>query len=269
MWSFCVDSFSLRAHKWTSSISHDLFRRSTLCGTLDYLPPEMIEGKTHDEKVDLWSLGVLCYEFLVGRPPFETKSHEETYRKISRVRHRWLDNWHIMWSCVVSELSPFSSNLRYSLVYTCCLIFVLVSFLCHPGGVHLPCTGQYQCRSQRLSCQAPEAQPHAQTAHPGSPDPPLGGWELHKEAHNPEQWRAQPVRLFIPLHLSPEVCTCEGNIMLNTGCTKVSNMSTSGQLNNRICLYYYIDNRITSGILSHCLLSSYPFIVSPVAFYCL
>lgn len=45
----------------------------------------MIEGKTHDEKVDLWSLGVLCYEFLVGNPPFETKSHEETYRKISRV----------------------------------------------------------------------------------------------------------------------------------------------------------------------------------------
>ncbi|KAF7666680.1 hypothetical protein LDENG_00096800 [Lucifuga dentata] len=60
-------------------------RRSTLCGTLDYLPPEMIEGKTHDEKVDLWSLGVLCYEFLVGKPPFETKSHEETYRRISRV----------------------------------------------------------------------------------------------------------------------------------------------------------------------------------------
>uniref|UniRef100_A0A8C5I291 non-specific serine/threonine protein kinase n=1 Tax=Gouania willdenowi TaxID=441366 RepID=A0A8C5I291_GOUWI len=59
-------------------------RRSTLCGTLDYLPPEMIEGKTHDEKVDLWSLGVLCYEFLVGKPPFEAKTHEETYRKISR-----------------------------------------------------------------------------------------------------------------------------------------------------------------------------------------
>lgn len=45
----------------------------------------MIEGRTHDEKVDLWSLGVLCYEFLVGKPPFEAKSHEETYRRISRV----------------------------------------------------------------------------------------------------------------------------------------------------------------------------------------
>lgn len=64
-------------------------RRSTLCGTLDYLPPEMIEGKTHDEKVDLWSLGVLCYEFLLGRPPFESKSHEETYRRISRVEYTY------------------------------------------------------------------------------------------------------------------------------------------------------------------------------------
>uniref|UniRef100_A0A8C5HZN2 non-specific serine/threonine protein kinase n=1 Tax=Gouania willdenowi TaxID=441366 RepID=A0A8C5HZN2_GOUWI len=64
-------------------------RRSTLCGTLDYLPPEMIEGKTHDEKVDLWSLGVLCYEFLVGKPPFEAKTHEETYRKISRVEYTY------------------------------------------------------------------------------------------------------------------------------------------------------------------------------------
>ncbi|MEQ2206466.1 hypothetical protein XENOCAPTIV_029649 [Xenoophorus captivus] len=64
-------------------------RRSTLCGTLDYLPPEMIEGKTHDEKVDLWSLGVLCYEFLVGKPPFEAKTHDETYRRISRVEYSY------------------------------------------------------------------------------------------------------------------------------------------------------------------------------------
>ncbi|PIK39453.1 Aurora kinase [Apostichopus japonicus] len=47
--------------------------------------PEMVEGKSHDEKVDLWSLGVLCYEFLVGKPPFETASNTETYRKITKV----------------------------------------------------------------------------------------------------------------------------------------------------------------------------------------
>lgn len=64
-------------------------RRTTLCGTLDYLPPEMIEGKTHDEKVDLWSLGVLCYEFLAGKPPFETESYDETYKRIIRVDLRF------------------------------------------------------------------------------------------------------------------------------------------------------------------------------------
>ncbi|KAF4462703.1 AUR kinase [Fusarium albosuccineum] len=50
-------------------------RRLTQCGTLDYLPPEMVDprryGKFYDEKVDLWSLGVLTYEFLVGEAPFE------------------------------------------------------------------------------------------------------------------------------------------------------------------------------------------------------
>ncbi|XP_058529961.1 aurora kinase C [Ochotona princeps] len=60
-------------------------RRKTRCGTLDYLPPEMIEGKMYDEKVDLWCIGVLCYELLVGNPPFENVSHSETYNRILKV----------------------------------------------------------------------------------------------------------------------------------------------------------------------------------------
>ena len=60
-------------------------RRATMCGTLDYLPPEMVAGEYHDEKVDLWSLGVLCYEFLCGKPPFETASHQATYQRIMKV----------------------------------------------------------------------------------------------------------------------------------------------------------------------------------------
>ena len=60
-------------------------RRKTLCGTLDYLPPEMVDRRDHDEKVDIWCLGVLCYEFCTGRQPFEPRSHKETYERIRKV----------------------------------------------------------------------------------------------------------------------------------------------------------------------------------------
>jgi serine/threonine protein kinase len=40
-------------------------RRTTLCGTLDYLPPEMLNGNGYDEKIDLWCLGVLTYEMVM------------------------------------------------------------------------------------------------------------------------------------------------------------------------------------------------------------
>jgi len=68
------------------SVHAPSLRRQTLCGTLDYLPPEMVENKRHDEKVDHWCIGVLCYELLVGKPPFESQSSHETYQKIVSCR---------------------------------------------------------------------------------------------------------------------------------------------------------------------------------------
>ncbi|XP_012368683.1 aurora kinase C [Octodon degus] len=67
------------------SVHTQSLRRKTMCGTVDYVPPEMIHRNTYDEKVDLWCLGVLCYELLVGSPPFESTSHNETYRRILQV----------------------------------------------------------------------------------------------------------------------------------------------------------------------------------------
>ncbi|XP_037593894.1 aurora kinase C-like [Cebus imitator] len=71
------------------SVHTPSLRRKTMCGTLDYLPPEMTEGKTYDEKVDLWCIGVLCYELLVGYPPFESTFHSETYKGILKVDVRF------------------------------------------------------------------------------------------------------------------------------------------------------------------------------------
>nr|BAF44482.1 aurora kinase 2 splicing variant [Arabidopsis thaliana] len=64
---------------------HTFNRRRTMCGTLDYLPPEMVESVEHDASVDIWSLGILCYEFLYGVPPFEAREHSETYKRIVQV----------------------------------------------------------------------------------------------------------------------------------------------------------------------------------------
>ncbi|XP_017474359.1 PREDICTED: serine/threonine-protein kinase Aurora-2 [Rhagoletis zephyria] len=65
--------------------------RTTLCGTLDYLPPEMVQGKPHTKNVDLWSLGVLCYELLVGNAPFLATDYDETYKKIIKVDYKLPD----------------------------------------------------------------------------------------------------------------------------------------------------------------------------------
>jgi len=59
-------------------------RKKTLCGTPNYIAPEILAKKGHSFEVDVWSIGCILYTMLVGRPPFETESLKETYTRIKR-----------------------------------------------------------------------------------------------------------------------------------------------------------------------------------------
>ena len=57
-----------------------------MCGTPNYIAPEVIADNNtgHSFEVDIWSLGIIIYTLLVGKPPFETKDVKLTYNKIKK-----------------------------------------------------------------------------------------------------------------------------------------------------------------------------------------
>lgn len=59
-------------------------RKKTLCGTPNYIAPEVLLESGHGYEVDVWSLGCIVFTLAVGKPPFETDELKNTYKRIKR-----------------------------------------------------------------------------------------------------------------------------------------------------------------------------------------
>ncbi|KAJ6810576.1 serine/threonine-protein kinase AtPK2/AtPK19-like [Iris pallida] len=57
-------------------------RSNSMCGTVEYMAPEIILGKGHDKSADWWSIGILLFEMLTGKPPFVGGNREKIQQKI-------------------------------------------------------------------------------------------------------------------------------------------------------------------------------------------
>lgn len=86
-----------------TKLEYDGERKRTICGTPNYIAPEVLEGKVgHSYEVDIWSLGVVIYTLLVGKPPFETADVKTTYKRIKMNTYSFPD--HI-------QIAPDAKNL--------------------------------------------------------------------------------------------------------------------------------------------------------------
>ena len=62
-------------------------KRATFCGTMEYMAPEIVGSEMYDFSVDIWSLGILLYELIMGHSPFRSKSKKDRNIMIKIKKH--------------------------------------------------------------------------------------------------------------------------------------------------------------------------------------
>nr|XP_058133974.1 serine/threonine-protein kinase ULK2-like [Dasypus novemcinctus] len=87
---------------------HSNIMAATLCGSAMYMAPEVIMSQHYDAKADLWSIGAVIYQCLVGKPPFQANSPQD-------LRMFYEKNRSLMPS-IPRETSPYLANLLLGLL---------------------------------------------------------------------------------------------------------------------------------------------------------
>ena len=90
-------------------------RRNSICGTPIYYPPEMLNDEGHDERADIWCIGILLFELTTGSIPFECDDEDTVKQNISELNIIWPDNIDPDVKDLCSKILKLNPNQRPSL----------------------------------------------------------------------------------------------------------------------------------------------------------
>ncbi|OMJ73441.1 hypothetical protein SteCoe_27858 [Stentor coeruleus] len=76
---------------YATKVEFDGERKKSICGTPNFMAPEVIDG-SHSYEADIWSLGIVLYTILLGKPPFHTDNSQKTYSKIKSGNFSYPEN---------------------------------------------------------------------------------------------------------------------------------------------------------------------------------
>lgn len=93
-------------------------RKKSVCGTPNFIAPEIINESGHSYEVDIWSIGCVMYTLLVGTPPFKTDILKETIAKIRRCDYTLPSFINHLPAAMISEMIQWDPSKRPS-VHKC------------------------------------------------------------------------------------------------------------------------------------------------------
>ena len=99
---------------WSNYIQEDK-ERKTVCGTPIYLAPEIIKEQGHDKRVDIWCIGVLLFELITKKVPFQGKDLEALKSNILHLKISWPQEMNPDAKDLISKILKLDPNQRMPL----------------------------------------------------------------------------------------------------------------------------------------------------------